>query len=81
MSAPKGASSYRAVPSGDDPRLDHGEPIGPTGVAVQLRVRIAELEESRAALPRSQRKAITLRLKMVRDMLKWCETRAGYRAN
>jgi hypothetical protein len=75
MSGPKDAAPYRAVQHGDD------EPIGPTGVAAQLRVRIAELEGARAALPRSQGKAITQRLKMVRDMLKWCETRAGYRAN
>jgi hypothetical protein len=57
------------------------EPIGPTGMASKFREQIARLEAERAALPRSQRKPINQRLHLVRGLLKWCETRAGYRAS
>jgi hypothetical protein len=72
MSGPKGAALCGDVDAQE-------REIGPTAMAADLRIRLAHLERQRAALPISQRRAISERLKMVHDMLKWCETRAGYR--
>jgi hypothetical protein len=49
-------------------------------MAAKFREQIAELEADRALLPRSERKPINQRLHMVRGLLRWCETRAGYRS-
>lgn len=55
-----------------------GEPLGPTGMAEQFQIRIVELEASLASAAPGQRRAINKRLRMAKDMLKWCKSRAGY---
>lgn len=59
--------------------MSDDQPIGPTGMAAKFREQLVELESQRDLLPQSQRKPINQRLHMVRGLLKWCETRAGYR--
>ena len=56
-------------------------PRGPWGMARFMEARIAELEEQRKACrTRTERRPINKQLHLVRGLLRWCETRAGYRA-
>ena len=54
------------------------KPIGPRGKAMELEAIIADLELQRAAVARAERKPLNQRLHMLRGMLRWCKTRAGY---
>jgi hypothetical protein len=53
-------------------------PPGPTGLAAMCRDKITELEAERETLPRSERKAINLRLQSCLMLLRFATTRAGY---
>lgn len=53
-------------------------PLGPGGMARECRARIAELEAERTKLPHGQRGAINGRLRMLRQILRFATTRAGY---
>ena len=51
---------------------------GPNRMAEMLEERIAELMLEKAALPQSERRPINQRLHQLRNLLRWCKTRAGY---
>jgi hypothetical protein len=52
---------------------------GLRGMAVKLEADIAELELRKAAArTRAGRKPINRRIRMPREMVHWCQTRAGY---
>jgi hypothetical protein len=53
-------------------------PHGPNGMAMSCEDKIAELLAEREKLPRSERKPINQRIHLLRDVLAWCKTRAGY---
>lgn len=70
------------MPDGLPPSaLDRDDyPRGPWGLARLCEDRMAELEEAKAACrTRAERKPINQHLHTLRGMLRWCETRAGYR--
>jgi len=45
---------------------------------VEIEARIAELEGEKSALPRRERRPINQQIHLLRDVLDWCKTRAGY---
>lgn len=53
-------------------------PRGPNGLAALCADKIEELTALRDTLPRSERKPVNQHLHTVRQMLRWCKTRAGY---
>jgi hypothetical protein len=54
-------------------------PPGPNGLARLCEDRIAELEAAKAACrSREERRPINQHLHTLRDMLRWCRSRAGY---
>ena len=64
-------------------KLDRGDldryPPGPTGMARMCEDRIAELLEQREQCrTRAERSPINKHIHMLRDMLAWSKTRAGY---
>lgn len=55
------------------------EERGPNAMARTIEARIAELEAEKAACrTREERRPINQHLHMLRDLLAWCKTRAGY---
>lgn len=60
-------------------KLDRDDyPKGPEGRARWLMDRIAELEAERAVVPRLERRPINQQLHVLRGLMRWCKTRAGY---
>ena len=57
---------------------DPFRPTGPYGVAKACEAKIIELEALRATVTPSKRRAINKWLHILRDLVKWCQTRAGY---
>lgn len=53
-------------------------PTGPYGIAKACEDTIARLERERESLPRSEKKAVNRRIHQLRQMARWCKTRAGY---
>lgn len=61
----------------DDGMLGH--PPGPNGLALVCRDSIVKIEaELETATTKAQKKGLRQRLKLCRDMERWCKTRAGY---
>jgi len=57
------------------------EMSGPTGMAVALTTRIAEINDQLgAASTRQERRNLNRLLHRNRELLRWCRTRAGYRS-
>ena len=54
------------------------EPRGPWGMARDLEARIVELELERQALPRSTRRPINQHIHVIKGLLRWSKSRAGY---
>ena len=57
------------------------EPRGPNGMADDLVAKITMLEAELSTVTRKERSSINQRLHTMRDMLKWCKSRAGYQEN
>ena len=54
-------------------------PKGPWGMARGLEAKIEELEAHKGECQdNSERRKINQRLRLMREMLGWCKTRAGY---
>ncbi len=66
--------------SADADQADHEQerPKGPNGVARGCEETIAELEAEKLTAPRARRRQINQRIHLLRDVLAWCKTRAGY---
>jgi len=54
-------------------------PLGPRGMAEALEANLAQLKLQRAVVKsRAERRTINQRIDRMRELLRWCKTRAGY---
>lgn len=60
--------------------LDPDRETGPTALAKLWEARVSSLTAERDAAAPEDRKALQQQLKTARRMLRFCKTRAGYRA-